>query len=68
MNKKISPKIISLTFGVLVVCFAIGFYAVAVWTEPGTTPPGSNVDAPVNVGIISQTKSGGLGVSGVFRA
>jgi len=68
MNKQISYKIVSLVFGILVICFTIGFYVYAVWQEPTAAPPGDNVPAPINVGGESQTKSGALGVSGVFRA
>jgi len=67
MQKQISYKIASLVFGVLILCFAIAFYAVG-WTEPSTAPPGDNVDAPVNVGSTEQVKQGGFGVYGVFRA
>lgn len=59
MKKEISSKLVALTFGVLVLCFAIGFYIFA-WTGPGENPPGGNVDAPINVGSTAQTKSGPL--------
>ncbi len=59
MNKTISPKITALTFGVLVICFAIAFYVVA-WQEPSQVPPGGNVPTPLNVGPTGQSKSGGL--------
>jgi len=59
MNKQVSYKIVSLTFGILVLCFAVGFYVVA-WTPPTAPPPGNNVDSPLNVGPNAQYKSGGL--------
>ena len=59
MKKQISPKIVSLTFGVLVVCFAMAFYVLG-WTEPTQTPPEGNVLAPLNVGPTGQSKAGGL--------
>ena len=67
MNKTISPKIIvqlthhkaALTFGVLVICFAVAFYVVA-WQEPTQAPPGGNVPPPINVGTEAQTKEGDL--------
>ena len=59
MNKIISPKIIALTFGILVVSFAVAFYVIA-WQEPSQAPPGGNVPAPLNVGPTGQSKSGGL--------
>ncbi|HBB53966.1 TPA: hypothetical protein DCZ79_00490 [Candidatus Nomurabacteria bacterium] len=42
--------------GALVALQAIAF------TEPTEAPPGGNVPAPVNVGSVSQTKTGGLTV------
>ena len=63
MKKQVSSKMISITFGVLVICFAVGFYAYAVWQEPTDTPPGGNVSAPINVGAVEQIKSGRLGLS-----
>ena len=68
MKKQISPKIVSLIFAILVICFAIAFYVVAQWTEPGVGPPGGNVPAPLNTGLIDQVKEGALGIYGVFRA
>lgn len=67
MNKSISPKIIALTFGVLVISFLATFYVVA-WQEPPyggvcTTPPcppGGNVPTPLNVGADYQEKIGPL--------
>lgn len=56
-----SPKIISLIFGVLVVCFVIVFYALG-WVEPTVVPPGGNVPAPINTGSTDQWKDGRLGV------
>jgi len=59
MNQKISPKIIALTFGVLVISFLMAFYVVA-WQEPVETPPEGNVSAPLNAGNVGQSKEGGL--------
>jgi len=66
MKQKLSPKLVSLTFSVLVVCFALGFYAYAAWTEPSVGPPGGNVDAPVNVGTDPQTKTGDLTINDIY--
>lgn len=66
MKKQISSKIVSLTFSILVICFAIGFYIFA-WTEPSSSPPAGNVDAPINVGGTTQYKSGAFGVGGLFE-
>jgi len=59
MPKQISSKITALTFGVLVVLFAVAFYVVA-WQEPTQAPPGGNVAAPLNISNIGQSKAGGL--------
>jgi len=63
MNQNISPKIISLAFGILVICFAIAFYVVA-WQEPSQAPPEGNVPTPLNVGSSAQTKAGDLTIQG----
>ena len=59
MSKQVSYKLVSLTFSVLVLCFAVGFYVLG-WTPPTAEPPGNNVDSPLNVGSDAQYKSGGL--------
>ncbi len=61
MKQKISSKLISLVFSILVICFAIGFYALA-WVEPSAGPTSLTVPAPINVGAIEQWKEGRLGV------
>jgi hypothetical protein len=66
MQKEISPKIIALTFGVLVISFLVGFYVVA-WTEPSQAPPGGNVPAPINVSSSTQYKAGALGIGGILQ-
>ena len=65
MKQKLSPKLISLTFSILVICFAIGFYVFA-WIDPSAAPPGGNVDAPVNVGSTAQTKTGNLTLPNLY--
>ena len=69
VNKKISPKVISLIFGILVICFVVGFYVFA-WAEPQQVPPNCTsgqpgCDAPINVGHTGQYKSGSLRVAGL---
>lgn len=59
MSKPISPKIVSLTFGILTTSFLAVFYVVA-WQEPTDIPPGGNVSAPLNSSNIGQSKEGGL--------
>jgi len=58
MDKKISPKVISLIFSVLVLCFAVVSISIAVWQTPGGNPPNNNVSAPVNVSPYVQGKAG----------
>jgi hypothetical protein len=45
---------------------AVAGLAYAAWVEPGTNPPGGNVDAPINAGPDIQYKKGALGIRGVF--
>ena len=49
--------------------FILGAFALAVaagtWTPPSSSPPSGNVDAPVNIGSVTQTKVGWLGVRGL---
>jgi len=59
MKKEISYKLVALTFGVVVVCFAVAFYAMG-FTEPTVNPPGGNVSLPLNTGNVGQSKEGGL--------
>jgi len=37
-------------------------FAQAAWSGPGSTPPGGNIPAPINVGSSMQVKEGSLGV------
>ena len=64
MKLKNIKNLPAIVFGVLVLCFAIGFYLFA-WTGPSEDPPGGNVDAPINVGSTAQTKTGSLTVGGL---
>ncbi|MEA3344507.1 MAG: tail fiber domain-containing protein [Patescibacteria group bacterium] len=59
MKNKMSSKIISLIFSVMVICFAISFNVFG-WTEPTADPPADNVSAPLNASNIGQSKAGGL--------
>lgn len=61
-EKQISPKIISLSFAVMIMLFVTAFYLFA-WTEPTTPPPGGNVAVPINTGSDSQYKAGKFGAS-----
>ena len=62
--RQISPKIASLIFSVLVICFVMAFYALG-WTEPSTDAPAVNVYAPINASSIEQRKLGTLRIAGL---
>jgi hypothetical protein len=53
----------------LAVFFTASYIAMATWVEPDpwTKPSDGNVSAPLNVGSVTQAKSGALGVNGVFQ-
>ncbi|MBI2888331.1 MAG: hypothetical protein HYY10_00215 [Candidatus Liptonbacteria bacterium] len=52
--------------GVVAFVFGSGlkFMMAAEWKGPTAKPPGNNAEAPINVGSLTQTKSGGLTVGG----
>ncbi len=51
----------------LVLVFTASYVAMATWVEPGSAPTGGNVSAPLNIGGVTQAKSGALGINGVFQ-
>jgi len=61
-------KALALSAGVLVFSGAISYliFAQSAWQPPSKMPPEGNVDAPINVGPIAQTKAGDLSVGGSF--
>ncbi len=59
MKKQISPKVIALTFSVVTLLFAFGFYIFA-WNNPTASAPNENASAPLNTSNVGQTKAGGL--------
>jgi len=59
MQKQVSPKVVALTFGILVTLFAAGFYIFA-WTGAPASPPNSNAPAPIHTGSEAQAKQGNL--------
>jgi len=61
MTQKISPKLLTLVFSVLVLCFLATLYIFA-WTEPLAPPPWANVAAPINVSSSEQWKLGEIGL------
>jgi|GEM_PF-1423741 len=56
--------------GVVMVGLILGISLqfVRAWTEPIEAPPGGNVGAPINTGILPQNKSGMLGVGGLITS
>ncbi|MFA5248021.1 MAG: hypothetical protein WC415_02115 [Patescibacteria group bacterium] len=54
----------AIAFIILAIVFA--FPVLAAWQNPanGTVPPANNLDTPINVGSATQTKVGGLNISG----
>jgi hypothetical protein len=57
-------------FLLLVIAFTFALsvnYLFAAWTGPTQAPPGGNTPAPVHVGLITQTKDGGL-IVGALRS
>ena len=66
MKTKIMQNIKSV---IIVLVLVVGVsYASAAWTNPPSTPPNGNVDAPINVGSLLQVKSGSLGLGGLALA
>lgn len=51
----------------LALLLSFGLSYVYAWTAPTVTPPGGNVEAPVNTSATSQYKSGALGVGGIIH-
>ena len=68
MRKFFSSKNITLVLGVLVICFAVGFYIFAAWQEPGQEAPEGNVSAPINTGSLPQSKSGRISAAEFYDA
>lgn len=60
-------KNVAFVFSVLVISWVLS-YSVLAWSEPGSTPPNGNTDAPINVGTIGQIKSGNLQVNALSIA
>src|SRR3989344_5652382 len=59
-------KLIPIFPQIIASLFLTGFMVFA-WTEPGTAPPGGNVDTPLNTGLTGQTKSSWLAsLKGIF--
>jgi hypothetical protein len=67
LNSKISPKVVAISFAILVLLFALTFSLFA-WQDAPQTPPGCpsgypGCDVPLNVGPTPQSKAGKLGVA-----
>jgi len=54
-------KKIALMISVIIMTFLVG-YIVFAWVEPSASPPAGNVDAPINIGDITQKKTGALNI------
>src|SRR3989344_4815408 len=57
---------LSVFWGVLVLMFSITLYAFAAWQNPTANPPLNNTSTPINTSGVTQLKSGGFGVEGIF--
>jgi len=59
--QKYSNKIFwSLSIIIIGIIFGLGVGLVKAWVEPKESPPNGNLPAPINVGSLGQTKTGGL--------
>lgn len=63
MKKQIIQNIKIITLALILVSGVSYVSAAGTWTEPPSSPPSGNVDAPINVGPSTQWKSGMLGIS-----
>src|SRR3989344_8611484 len=61
---KLELPVVRVFLSAIVGVFLVGVFVLA-WTEPGSAPPGGNVEAPVNVGASTQAKAGSFIVGGV---
>jgi len=60
LKTKVSSRLVSLIFSILVICFAVSFYIFA-WQEPsGGAAPEGNTNPPLHSGVSGQSKIGGL--------
>ena len=67
MNKPNQQQKIVFKSIFILALFALSIQALAVWTPAPGVPTGGNPNPPVNVGLASQQKTGGLVVGG-FRS
>ena len=60
---KTGSQFSSIVLLAVIAALLLGYqYMGAAWSEPTTTAPGGNVDAPLNVGTTDQVKNAALGV------
>jgi hypothetical protein len=65
MTPKITKKIIHwLRVAAIGMVLGLAFQFARAWVEPGVSPPGGNVAAPLHIGTTPQTKQGSLSVLG----
>ena len=67
MSQKIKPILIQ-SLLVIVLSVLMVSAIVYAWTEPKVSPPDDNIPAPINIGNVTQSKLGGLGINGVFQS
>ena len=60
-NTSIVARIATLS-GLFVGAVVLSAFAATTWTAPTATPPGNNVDQPINVGSSPQIKLGSLDI------
>jgi hypothetical protein len=61
MKTSLNINKIAVVSGLFLGAFALSALA-ASWTPPRSNPPADNTDAPINVGMVAQYKSGALAV------
>ncbi|MEX0877522.1 MAG: hypothetical protein WDZ40_01505 [Candidatus Spechtbacterales bacterium] len=62
-----SAIVVSVFWGLVVLMFGFTFHTFAAWNPPTASPPADNTPTPLNATGVTQYKSGGLGVGGVFE-
>jgi len=66
MTQKTIQNLKSIIFALAIVLGTS--YVSAAWTPAPSTPPSSNVDAPINTGTVAQTRAGNLTLSGILTS
>ena len=66
MNIKSTLAFLAIAIGARIGSSSFQVYATGVWTAPSSPPPSGQVDAPLNAGSASQTKTGLLGLANLL--